>query len=91
MAFCDGGYTTNLPVEDLLEGKALVVWEYDGEPLAPERGGPARLLGGSAGFVEAASALLLQAGPPGDAIRTERFGANRNVVAQQGRQDAHEY
>ena len=23
MAFCDGGYTTNLPVEDLLEGKAL--------------------------------------------------------------------
>jgi DMSO/TMAO reductase YedYZ molybdopterin-dependent catalytic subunit len=44
MAFCDGGYTTNLPVEDLLGGKALVVWEYDGEPLAPEHGGPARLL-----------------------------------------------
>jgi DMSO/TMAO reductase YedYZ molybdopterin-dependent catalytic subunit len=44
MAFCDGGYTTNLPVEDLLEGKALVVWEYDGEPLEPEHGGPARLL-----------------------------------------------
>jgi DMSO/TMAO reductase YedYZ molybdopterin-dependent catalytic subunit len=39
MALCDGGYTTNLPVEDLLEGKALVVWEYDGEPLAPEHGG----------------------------------------------------
>jgi DMSO/TMAO reductase YedYZ molybdopterin-dependent catalytic subunit len=44
MAFCDGGYTTNLPVEDLLGGKALVVWEYDGEPLEPEHGGPARLL-----------------------------------------------
>jgi len=44
MAFCDGGYTTNLAVEDLLEGKAHVVWEYDGEPLAPEHGGPARLL-----------------------------------------------
>jgi len=29
---------------------------------------------GSAGFVEATSALLLQAGQPGDAIRTERFG-----------------
>jgi ferredoxin-NADP reductase len=29
---------------------------------------------GSAGFVEAASTLLLQAGQPGDAIRTERFG-----------------
>ena len=44
MAFCDGGYTTNLPVEDLLDGKALVVWDYDGEPLEPEHGGPARLL-----------------------------------------------
>ena len=44
MAFCDGGYTTNLPVEDLLEGKALVVWEDHGEPLAPEHGGAARLL-----------------------------------------------
>jgi DMSO/TMAO reductase YedYZ molybdopterin-dependent catalytic subunit len=44
MAFCDGGYTTNLPVEDVLDGKALVAWEYDGEPLEPEHGGPARLL-----------------------------------------------
>lgn len=31
MAFCDGGYTTNLPFEDLLDGKALVAWEYEGE------------------------------------------------------------
>jgi DMSO/TMAO reductase YedYZ molybdopterin-dependent catalytic subunit len=44
MAFCDGGYTTNLAVENLLDGKALVAWEYDGEPLEPEHGGPARLL-----------------------------------------------
>ena len=44
MAFCDGGYTANLPVEDVLDGKALVAWEYDGEPLEPEHGGPARLL-----------------------------------------------
>jgi DMSO/TMAO reductase YedYZ molybdopterin-dependent catalytic subunit len=44
MAFCDGGYTTNLPVEDLLDGKAHVAWEFEGEPLAPEHGGPARLL-----------------------------------------------
>ena len=44
MAFCDGGYTANLPVEDVLDGKALVVWEYDGEPLDPAHGGPARLL-----------------------------------------------
>ena len=44
MAFCDGGYTANLPVEDLLNGKAMVAWEYDGEPLEPAHGGPARLL-----------------------------------------------
>ena len=44
MAFCDGNYTANLPVEDVLEGKAMVAWEYDGEPLEPEHGGPARLL-----------------------------------------------
>jgi DMSO/TMAO reductase YedYZ molybdopterin-dependent catalytic subunit len=39
-----GGYTTNLPVADLLDGQAWIVYEYDGEGLAPEHGGPARLL-----------------------------------------------
>jgi DMSO/TMAO reductase YedYZ molybdopterin-dependent catalytic subunit len=39
-----GGYTTNIPLEDLLGGKAWVVFEFDGAPLAPEHGGPARLL-----------------------------------------------
>jgi DMSO/TMAO reductase YedYZ molybdopterin-dependent catalytic subunit len=39
-----GGYTTNLPLEDLLDGKAWIVHTYDGEALAPEHGGPARLL-----------------------------------------------
>ena len=44
LAFCDGGYTTNLPLEDLRGGKAWIAYEYDGQPLAPEHGGPARLL-----------------------------------------------
>jgi DMSO/TMAO reductase YedYZ molybdopterin-dependent catalytic subunit len=39
-----GGYSTNLPLEDLLDGQAWVAYEYDGEELAPEHGGPARLL-----------------------------------------------
>ena len=43
-AFCDGGYTTNLPLEDVTGGKAWVAFGYDGEPLEPEHGGPARLL-----------------------------------------------
>jgi DMSO/TMAO reductase YedYZ molybdopterin-dependent catalytic subunit len=44
LAFCDGGYTTNLPLEDLKDGKAWIAYGYDGEPLDPEHGGPARLL-----------------------------------------------
>jgi DMSO/TMAO reductase YedYZ molybdopterin-dependent catalytic subunit len=44
VAFSDGGYTTNLPLEDLLDGKAWVAYEFDGQPLEPEHGGPARLL-----------------------------------------------
>jgi DMSO/TMAO reductase YedYZ molybdopterin-dependent catalytic subunit len=43
-AFCDGGYTTNLPLEDATDGRAWVAFGYDGEPLDPEHGGPARLL-----------------------------------------------
>ena len=39
-----GGYTTNLPLEDLLDGQAWVAFEYDGDDLRPEHGGPARLL-----------------------------------------------
>ena len=44
LAFCDGGYTTNIPLDDLRGGRAWVVDEYAGEPLPPEHGGPARLL-----------------------------------------------
>jgi DMSO/TMAO reductase YedYZ molybdopterin-dependent catalytic subunit len=43
-AFSDGGYTTNLPLDDLLGGKSWVAFAYGEEPLAPEHGGPARLL-----------------------------------------------
>ena len=43
LASCDGGYTTNLPLVDVLDGKAMVVYQYDGKPLEPAHGGPARL------------------------------------------------
>jgi DMSO/TMAO reductase YedYZ molybdopterin-dependent catalytic subunit len=39
-----GGYTTNLPLEDVTGGKAWIAYTYDGQPLDPEHGGPARLL-----------------------------------------------
>src|SRR5690242_5707510 len=42
--FCDGGYTTNLPLADVTGGKAWVAHDFGGEPLEAEHGGPARLL-----------------------------------------------
>ena len=44
MAHSYGGYTTNVPLDELLDGQAWVAFEADGEPLTPEHGGPARLL-----------------------------------------------
>ncbi len=43
-AFCDGGYVTNMPLTDVINGQAFVAYRYDGGPLAPEHGGPARLV-----------------------------------------------
>jgi len=44
MAHSYGGYTTNVPLDELRGGKAWVAVEFEGEQLAPEHGGPARLL-----------------------------------------------
>jgi DMSO/TMAO reductase YedYZ molybdopterin-dependent catalytic subunit len=43
-AWSDGDYTTNLAVHDVTGGQAWVAYEFEGEPLEPEHGGPARLL-----------------------------------------------
>jgi DMSO/TMAO reductase YedYZ molybdopterin-dependent catalytic subunit len=44
MAHSYGGYTTNVPLADLLDGKAWVAHSFDGADLPAEHGGPARLL-----------------------------------------------
>jgi DMSO/TMAO reductase YedYZ molybdopterin-dependent catalytic subunit len=44
LAFSYGGYSTNLPLQDVVDGKAWVAFAYAGKPLEPEHGGPARLL-----------------------------------------------
>jgi len=44
LVICDGGYTTNLPLADLVNGQAFIAYQYNGTPLAPEHGGPARLV-----------------------------------------------
>jgi DMSO/TMAO reductase YedYZ molybdopterin-dependent catalytic subunit len=43
-AWSDGGYTTNLALQDVTGGQAWVAYEFGGEALEPEHGGPARLL-----------------------------------------------
>lgn len=44
MIHCYGGYTTNLPLDDLLSEHALLADRHGGEPLAPDHGGPLRLV-----------------------------------------------
>jgi len=44
MAHSYGGYTTNVPLAEMRGGRAWVAFEFDGAPLEPEHGGPARLL-----------------------------------------------
>lgn len=44
MAFSDGGYTANIPLDEMVNGQAFVAYRFDDEPLAPEHGGPARLV-----------------------------------------------
>ena len=44
MAFCDGGYTTNMPLREITGGKAFVGYKFDGDSLEAEHGGPARLV-----------------------------------------------
>jgi len=44
IAFGDGGYTTNLPIPDLVNGQAFVAYRYDGQPLSAPHGGPARMV-----------------------------------------------
>lgn len=44
LAHSHDGYSTNVPTADLVGGKAMVALRYDGRPITPEHGGPARLL-----------------------------------------------
>lgn len=43
-AFCDGGYTTNVPVAELYEEDALFATHHNDEPLEPGHGYPMRLV-----------------------------------------------
>ena len=44
MAHCYGGYTTNMPLEAVLEGHGILAHKRDGQELPPEHGWPLRLV-----------------------------------------------
>lgn len=44
IAHCDYGYTTNLPLEAMMEDDVLLAYKYDGKLLDPDHGAPLRTL-----------------------------------------------
>lgn len=44
IAHCEQGFTTNVPLELMLDDEALLAYRYDGADLTPEHGYPLRLL-----------------------------------------------
>jgi DMSO/TMAO reductase YedYZ molybdopterin-dependent catalytic subunit len=44
MAYSDGGYTTNMPLEAVLDADALLAHTYEGKPLEHDHGAPLRLI-----------------------------------------------
>jgi DMSO/TMAO reductase YedYZ molybdopterin-dependent catalytic subunit len=44
LVLAEEGYTSNVPLEDLLRPNVLFAFEHDGETLAAEHGGPLRLI-----------------------------------------------
>jgi DMSO/TMAO reductase YedYZ molybdopterin-dependent catalytic subunit len=44
IAHCDYGYTTNVPLEDMMHDNVLLAYKYDDEMLEPDHGAPVRTL-----------------------------------------------
>jgi DMSO/TMAO reductase YedYZ molybdopterin-dependent catalytic subunit len=44
VAYSHTGYTTNVPLADVTNGRSWITWEVDGAPLPVEHGGPARMI-----------------------------------------------
>jgi len=70
-----GGWTTNLPLEELLRDDVLVAYEYDGWPISPEHGGPVRLLVPGCTSGRARSGCRASSSPPTNAWATGRSAA----------------
>jgi DMSO/TMAO reductase YedYZ molybdopterin-dependent catalytic subunit len=44
IAHCEYGYTTNTPLEAMLDDDVLLAYKYDGKPIEPDHGWPVRTL-----------------------------------------------
>ncbi len=44
VVYCDGGYTTNLPLEEFVGEDVMLAWRHDGRDLEPDHGWPLRLV-----------------------------------------------
>jgi DMSO/TMAO reductase YedYZ molybdopterin-dependent catalytic subunit len=80
VAHAEQGYTANVPLARLMSDDVLLAYRYDGLPLAPEHGGPLRLLVPSLYFWKSAKWLrgleVLNHDEPGF---WERLGYNNSA------------
>jgi DMSO/TMAO reductase YedYZ molybdopterin-dependent catalytic subunit len=44
VVLCDGGYTTNLPLDEFLDDDVILAYRHDGKDLEPDHGWPLRLV-----------------------------------------------
>jgi len=103
MAHAEQGYTTNLPLADLLDHDVLLAYEHDGKELPPEHGGPLRLVVPKLYFWKSAKWLraleFLDVNPPGfweqngyhmhaDPWTEERYSDQETRAMQQMRAEA---
>jgi len=103
VAHSEGGYTTNVALDDLRSDDVLLAIRHDGRDLSPEHGGPCRLVVPKLYFWKSAkwirSLELVAANAPGfweengyhlrgDPFREERFSDQETDAMQRMRADA---
>lgn len=103
MVHADPEYTTNLPLAELLADDAVLALNHDGRPLAPDHGGPLRLVVPRLYFWKSAKWVrgleFLEVNPPGfwelngyhmdaDPWREERYADHETRAMQKMRADA---
>src|SRR3990167_7462723 len=96
----DPDYTTNLPLDDLVDDDVMLALKHDGKDLEPDHGGPLRLVVPKLYLLKSANWLrgfgFLRANPPGfwevngyhmhaDPWKDERYSEQETRAMQQMR------